>query len=119
MALFIAMNHFQVDPARGAEFEAHWRQRETYLAEVPGFLRFALLRGDEPGRLRLALDLAEPRRLRSLDALRGLPQGARAGAHSRRPAERASAARAVRSRDRELARWHAACVRARAAPPSR
>ena len=25
MALFIAMNHFQVDPARGAEFEAHWR----------------------------------------------------------------------------------------------
>ena len=49
MALFIAMNHFQVDPERGAEFEAHWRERETYLAEVPGFLRFALLRGDEPG----------------------------------------------------------------------
>ena len=49
MALFIAMNHFQVDPARGAEFEAHWRERESHLAEVPGFLRFALLRGDEPG----------------------------------------------------------------------
>jgi heme-degrading monooxygenase HmoA len=49
MALFIAMNHFQVDPARGAEFEEHWRKRETYLADVPGFVRFALLRGDEPG----------------------------------------------------------------------
>jgi heme-degrading monooxygenase HmoA len=49
MALFITMNHFQVDPARGAEFEAHWRDRESYLAEVPGFVRFALLRGDEPG----------------------------------------------------------------------
>jgi heme-degrading monooxygenase HmoA len=49
MALFITMNHFQVDPARGAEFEEHWRKRETWLAQVPGFVRFALLRGDEPG----------------------------------------------------------------------
>ena len=49
MALFIAMNHFAVDPARAAEFEELWRKRETYLAEVPGFVRFSLLRGDEPG----------------------------------------------------------------------
>jgi len=49
MAQFIAINHFTVEPARGAEFEALWRQRETYLAGVPGFVRFALLRGDEPG----------------------------------------------------------------------
>jgi heme-degrading monooxygenase HmoA len=47
--IFIAMNRFQVNPARGADFEEHWRKRESYLAEVPGFLRFALLRGDEPG----------------------------------------------------------------------
>ena len=50
MPIFIAMNQFDVDPARGAEFEARWRERETYLQEVPGFVRFALLRGDEPGR---------------------------------------------------------------------
>jgi heme-degrading monooxygenase HmoA len=50
MTIFIAMNQFDVDPARAAEFEARWRERETYLAEVPGFVRFALLRGDEPGR---------------------------------------------------------------------
>jgi len=49
MSTFIAMNHFTVDPARGAEFETLWRQRETWLAEVPGFVRFALLRGSEPG----------------------------------------------------------------------
>ena len=49
MATFIAMNRFEVNPERGAEFEEHWRKRETYLHEVPGFRRFALLRGDEPG----------------------------------------------------------------------
>lgn len=49
MPIFIAMNHFRVDPARGAEFEALWRTRESYLAETPGFVRFALLRGEEPG----------------------------------------------------------------------
>ncbi|HJO24864.1 MAG: antibiotic biosynthesis monooxygenase [Myxococcota bacterium] len=47
--MFIAMNRFRVNPERGSEFEEHWRQRETYLAEVPGFRAFALLRGDEPG----------------------------------------------------------------------
>lgn len=47
--MFIAMNHFRVDPERSHEFEEHWRKRETHLHEVPGFVRFALLRGDEPG----------------------------------------------------------------------
>ena len=47
--MFIAMNRFSVNPERGDDFEKHWRQRETYLAEVPGFQSFALLRGDEPG----------------------------------------------------------------------
>ena len=50
MGLFVAMNHFTVNPERAAEFEEHWRQRESHLHEVPGFVRFALLRGDEPGR---------------------------------------------------------------------
>jgi heme-degrading monooxygenase HmoA len=51
MPIFIAMNQFDVDPSRGEEFEARWRERETYLQEVPGFLRFALLKsGDGSGR---------------------------------------------------------------------
>ena len=49
MAAFIAMNHFTVNPERGAEFEEHWRKRESFLAEVPGFLHFALLRDDTSG----------------------------------------------------------------------
>ncbi len=47
---FVAMNQFEVDPERGAEFEARWAERETHLHHVPGFVRFALLRGDAPGR---------------------------------------------------------------------
>ena len=49
MAIFIAMNQFQVNPERAREFEEHWRQRKSYLGGVPGFRSFALLRGDEPG----------------------------------------------------------------------
>ena len=47
--MFIAMNRFSVNPERGSDFEEHWRQRKTHLAQVPGFRSFALLRGDEPG----------------------------------------------------------------------
>ena len=49
MGIFVAMNHFTVAPDRGSEFEEHWAKRQSYLEEVPGFVRFALLRGDEPG----------------------------------------------------------------------
>lgn len=43
--MFLAMNRFRI--ARGHEdaFLAHWRQRQSYLHEVPGFRSFHLLRG--------------------------------------------------------------------------
>jgi heme-degrading monooxygenase HmoA len=44
--MFIAMNRFTVQPGRGADFEQAWRDRDTYLAEVPGFLTFHLLKGE-------------------------------------------------------------------------
>jgi len=47
--MFIAMNQFQVNPERGAEFEEVWRTRESRLQQVPGFRAFALLKGDEAG----------------------------------------------------------------------
>ncbi len=47
--VFIAMNRFAINPGREADFENAWRTRESYLEGVPGFLRFALLKGDEPG----------------------------------------------------------------------
>ena len=47
--MFIAMNRFQVVPARSADFEQIWRGRESYLRGVPGFVQFALLRSDSEG----------------------------------------------------------------------
>lgn len=45
--MFVAMNQFRTNPGKGPEFEEIWRNRETYLDQVPGFLHFALLRGDQ------------------------------------------------------------------------
>ncbi len=42
--MFVAMNRFKVVPEKAEEFERIWRERETHLDGVPGFLRFALLR---------------------------------------------------------------------------
>lgn len=47
--MFIAVNRFAVTPGREAEFETAWRSRETYLSAVAGFVRFALLKGDNEG----------------------------------------------------------------------
>lgn len=41
------MNRFRVAPGRGAEFEAAWRDRRSYLSEVPGFVSFKLLKGED------------------------------------------------------------------------
>lgn len=43
--MFIAMNRFRITPGFEAGFEKIWRERDSYLAEVPGFQSFALLRG--------------------------------------------------------------------------
>jgi len=43
--MYIAMNHFRVQPDKTADFERAWRERKSFLAEVPGFREFHLLRG--------------------------------------------------------------------------
>ena len=45
--MFIAMNRFRIAPGFETGFEAVWRERESYLTEVPGFESFALLKGPE------------------------------------------------------------------------
>lgn len=47
--MFVAMNRFQVIPAQEREWERIWKERETHLQDVPGFLQFALLRSDDEG----------------------------------------------------------------------
>ena len=43
--MFIAMNRFKVLVGKEAEFEEVWRNRDSFLGDVPGFLGFHLLRG--------------------------------------------------------------------------
>ncbi|CAA0091653.1 Heme oxygenase (staphylobilin-producing) [Starkeya nomas] len=43
--MFLAMNRFKVKHGSEEEFEAVWRQRDSYLQRVPGFVAFNLLRG--------------------------------------------------------------------------
>lgn len=43
--MYIAMNHFRVRPEAAADFERAWRERQSFLSEVPGFQTFSLLRG--------------------------------------------------------------------------
>ena len=47
--MFIAMNNFKIVPGKEQEFEEVWKNRETHLQDVPGIVRFALLRGDAQG----------------------------------------------------------------------
>ena len=45
--MFIAMNRFKIIKGQEEVFEEIWRQRDSYLDEVPGFREFHLLRGPE------------------------------------------------------------------------
>ena len=39
------MNRFRITPGREQEFIEMWRQRDSYLDEVPGFMEFHMLQG--------------------------------------------------------------------------
>lgn len=43
--MYIAMNRFQIAIGRERDFENLWRQRDSSLDDVEGFLEFHLLRG--------------------------------------------------------------------------
>ncbi|ACY13112.1 antibiotic biosynthesis monooxygenase family protein [Haliangium ochraceum] len=49
--MFIAMNHFKVLEDKGEAFEQAWRERESFLDDVDGFVSFHLVAGanDEDG----------------------------------------------------------------------
>lgn len=44
--MFLAMNRFRIAPGMEEGFEKIWRERESFLKEVPGFVSFALLKGE-------------------------------------------------------------------------
>lgn len=43
--MFVAMNRFKVATGQEEAFEAVWRNRNSTLAEMPGFQQFRMLRG--------------------------------------------------------------------------
>ncbi|WP_415891350.1 antibiotic biosynthesis monooxygenase family protein [Neptuniibacter sp. SY11_33] len=43
--MFIAMNRFKIIPGKENDFIEIWKNRDTYLDEVPGFKSFDLLQG--------------------------------------------------------------------------
>jgi len=43
--VFIAMNRFRISLGSEQVFEDLWRQRDSYLDEVPGFQEFHLIKG--------------------------------------------------------------------------
>ena len=43
---FIAMNRFKIVPNREKDFENIWKNRETHLNDVPGFIEFHLVKGN-------------------------------------------------------------------------
>ena len=43
--MYIAMNRFRIAPGREADFISVWKNRESHLDTVPGFVKFNLLRG--------------------------------------------------------------------------
>ena len=45
--MFIAMNRFRIALGFEAGFEDLWRQRDSYLSAVEGFVSFALLKGPQ------------------------------------------------------------------------
>lgn len=44
--MFLAMNRFRIALGKEEAFVEHWRKRESYLSEVPGFISFNLLRAE-------------------------------------------------------------------------
>ena len=44
--MYVAMNRFRTAPGREDEFVSVWRERDSYLDEVAGFLGFRLLLGE-------------------------------------------------------------------------
>ena len=45
--MFIAMNRFRIVLGREEEFENIWRNRDTHLENVPGFINFNLVKGNQ------------------------------------------------------------------------
>ena len=44
--MFVAMNRFKIVKGKEAEFENVWKNRDSFLENVPGFKNFNLIKGE-------------------------------------------------------------------------
>ncbi|MCA8878919.1 MAG: antibiotic biosynthesis monooxygenase [Rhodobacteraceae bacterium] len=51
--MYLTMNRFKVKLGQEEAFERVWKTRDSQLADVPGFVAFHLMRGEEKGDHRL------------------------------------------------------------------
>ena len=49
--MYLAMNRFRIALGQEDAFVQMWRERDSHLASVPGFVRFHLLRGATTARI--------------------------------------------------------------------
>ena len=45
--MYIAMNRFKIVLGKEEDFEKIWKERDSYLENVPGFIKFHLVRGQK------------------------------------------------------------------------
>ena len=45
--MFVAMNRFKIVKGKEKDFENVWKNRDTHLANVPGFKTFNLVKGEK------------------------------------------------------------------------
>ena len=45
--MYYALNQFRIGAGRGGEFEERWRNRDSFLDEVPGYVAFHLVKGPD------------------------------------------------------------------------
>ena len=45
--MYVVMNRFTILPGKGELFESRWRERQSFLGSVPGFIKFRLLKLDD------------------------------------------------------------------------
>ena len=56
--MYIAINRFQIVLGKENDFEILWKERDTHLDQVPGFLKFHLIKGEKRKIIRFMLPIA-------------------------------------------------------------
>jgi heme-degrading monooxygenase HmoA len=85
--VFIAMNRFPIAPGREGDFLRTWRERESFLAEVPGFRCFRLLQGERGEEATIFISYAEWESRKAFEAWTRSEAFARAHRQARTPAD--------------------------------